>query len=100
MSRLRLKKQECVSCGALVPEVQFFPYPGHRKDCTLVRQWIGQRWTDALESALDLLEHGPGPMRRSLLAICDRYGAGDSVEHLRREYLSSEPAERGPEVEE
>ena len=30
----------CVSCGALVPELQAPPYQEHRGDCALVAEWV------------------------------------------------------------
>lgn len=36
------KLQACSSCGAMVPERQDPPYPGHKKDCALVKSWTNE----------------------------------------------------------
>lgn len=38
-----IELKACVSCGALVPEKQDYPYPNHKPDCALVLSWKSER---------------------------------------------------------
>lgn len=39
--RLTIQKRgHCVACGAIVPEKQESPFPGHLANCSLVKSWV------------------------------------------------------------